>query len=725
MSGKRIIIYIIATFIAGTLVLGYMEYNSTRHVNELVVANKKLLGESRITQNLLDAAKSKVVIERKIRGFIESGDTSYLRGLQDEFNEIQAAQAFLLDITDDSTGMGLIKELNKALQLKVDLFHDILNAYRLHGVKAAEDTINANLPEWVSYDIENKIRKISDTRGHQLTVITEGVQKSGQKALEFSYILIVLVLLGAAGVFWYLIYIIQKLIRSDKMLRDSARVKENFLANMSHEIRTPMNAIVGFAQLLAQKPLEEDAQHYVKTIERSGENLLAIVNDILDISKIEAGMMRIEKVPFSLRGLVNSIQIMALPRANNKGIRLTVEIDNTIPDILEGDPVRLTQILYNLLGNALKFTAEGSVVLKVIVEEQLDHGVKLNIQVRDTGIGIEPQKLKDIFGRFEQADDTITRQYGGTGLGLSIVRDLVELQGGTIKVESEVGEGTVFYASIPYAISTSQIADNLAISETVSPATTSSAIKLLITEDNENNQSLLSHIFKNWNLQFDIANNGLEAIEKLRTGKYDLVLMDIQMPVMDGYTAARKIRNELRSDIPIIAMTAHAMPGEREKCLSYGMNDYIAKPVKQEQLSQLISKFTTFRRPSAKSEATEISAAANEYQYIQLQYLHEVSAGNLDYEKTATQKFLRALPLAIQEMEKEWKANNTEKLKAIAHNLKTTISIMGLNELLNPLLDQIEYTNGDHGQIQETIEAIKTISQKAMEEAKLFHASFS
>jgi signal transduction histidine kinase/DNA-binding response OmpR family regulator len=725
MSGKRIIIYIIATFIAGTLVLGYMEYNSTKHVNELVIANKKLLGESRITQNLLDAAKSKVVIERKIRGFIESGDTTYLRGLQDEFNEIQTAQAFLLDITDDSTAMGLIRELNKALQLKVDLFHDILNAYKLHGVKAAEDTINANLPEWVSYDIENTIRKISDTRGHQLTVITEGVQKSGQKALEFSYILIVLVLLGAAGVFWYLIYIIQKLIRSDKMLRDSARVKENFLANMSHEIRTPMNAIVGFAQLLAQKPLDEDAQHYVKTIERSGENLLAIVNDILDISKIEAGMMRIEKVPFSLRGLVNSVQMMALPKANNKGIRLTVEIDNTIPDILEGDPVRLTQILYNLLGNALKFTAEGSVALKVIVEERLNHTVKLNIQVRDTGIGIEPQKLKDIFGRFEQADDTITRQYGGTGLGLSIVRDLVELQGGTIKVESEVGEGTVFYVSIPYAISTSQIADNLAISETVAPGATSSAIKVLITEDNENNQSLLSHIFKNWNLQFEIANNGLEAIEKLRVGKYDLVLMDIQMPVMDGYTAARKIRNELRSDIPIIAMTAHAMPGEREKCLSYGMNDYIAKPVKQEQLSQLISKFTAFARPAPKSEIIEAGASPNDYQYIQLNYLHEVSAGNLDYEKTATQKFLRALPLAIQEMEKEWKADNTEKLKAIAHNLKTTISIMGLNELLNPLLDKIEYANGDQAQIQETIREIKTISQKAMEEATLFHASFS
>lgn len=725
MSGKRIILYIIATFIAGTLVLGYMEYNSTRHVNELVIANKKLLGESRITQNLLDAAKSKVVIEKKIRASIESEDTTYLIGLQDELNEIARAQDFLLAINDDSTAIGFIQELSRALQLKVNLFNNILYAYRQHGVKAAEDTINTNLATWVSFDIENSIRKISDARSHQLSVITEAVQKSGQKALEFSYILIALVLLGAAAVFWYIIHIIQKLIRSDKMLRDSARVKENFLANMSHEIRTPMNAIVGFAQLLSQKQLDEDARHYVKTIERSGENLLAIVNDILDISKIEAGMMRIEKVPFSLRGLVNSVQTMALPKAQHKGIQLTVAINSNIPDILEGDPVRLTQILYNLLGNALKFTAEGTVSLQVTIEERLEQAIKLNIQVRDTGIGIEPQKLKDIFDRFEQADDTITRQYGGTGLGLSIVRDLVELQGGTIKVESEIGKGTAFYISIPYAISTHQIIDNLAISETIAPGAASLTSKVLITEDNENNQSLLSHIFKNWRLQFEIANNGLEAIEKLRTGKYDLVLMDIQMPVMDGYTAARKIRNELRSDIPIIAMTAHAMPGEREKCLSYGMNDYIAKPVKQEQLSQLISKFTTFKRPALKSETTETGAATGHYRYIRLQYLQEVSAGNHEYEKTATQKFIRAVPLAIQQLEHEWEAGNTAKLKAIAHNLKTTVSIMGLNGQLNPLLDKIEHTNDDHHQIKQTIEAIKDICQKAIKEAALFYASFS
>jgi signal transduction histidine kinase/CheY-like chemotaxis protein len=722
MSGKRIIFYIIGPFIAGTLILGYMEFNSTRHVNALVTSNKKLLDEFQITRNLLDAAKSKVVIERKIRGFIESGDTTYLSGLEREFKEIQSAQEFLRTINDDSISVALIADLNKTINLKIELFHSILKAWRRHGVKAAEDTINANLPEWVSYDIENNVRKITEARNRQLSAITGNVQRSGKKALQFSYIVMALVLLAAALVFWYIIFIIKKLIRSERMLRETARVKENFLANMSHEIRTPMNAIVGFTQLLAQKKLDDDAKQYVQTIERSGENLLAIVNDILDISKIEAGMMRIEHVPFSLRGLVHSVETMVLPRANDKGIQLKTEVDNTIPDILEGDPVRLTQILNNLLGNALKFTSAGSVTLKITAETINGSNVKIKMQVSDTGIGIDAQKLKHIFGRFEQADDTITRQYGGTGLGLSIVRDLVELQGGTIEVESKAGTGTVFYVTIPYTISTRQIIDHLVVAESPSSGASASNVKVLVTEDNEFNQSLISHIFKSWDLPFEIANNGLEAIEKLKVNKYDLVLMDIQMPVMDGYTAARKIRNELKLAVPVIAMTAHAMPGEREKCLSYGMNDYLAKPIKQEQLSLLISKFTTFVQPGAKKESTVVTAAPN-YKYIKLDYLHEVSAGNTTYEKDATQKFLNAIPLAIGSLLAAVKTGDAQKMKSIAHNLRTTVSIMGLNEALDPLCDEVEYYKGDEQRLQKAIERIQEICKEAMNEAELFYSS--
>ncbi len=720
MSGKRIIFSILCAFITGTIILIYVEYVSTKHLHSFIRANRELMGEFQITENMLNAAKSKVVIERKIRGFIESGDTNYLTGLDTEFDEIQRSQQFLMAIPGDSHTVVLIHKLDTTIQKKINLFHTVLRAYHRHGVKAAEDTIHSNLPEWVSYQIETTVREITDARRDELSLIANSVQRSGQKALEFSYILITMVLLAAAVLLWYILHIMQKLIRSEKKVRETARIKENFLANMSHEIRTPMNAILGFTQLLSQKKMDADAKHYVTTIQSSGENLLTIVNDILDISKIEAGMMRIEKLPFSLRGLVHSIELMVQQKVLSKGIGLTTSIDDTLPDILEGDPVRLTQIINNLLSNAIKFTEKGSISLQITKKEIIHNAVTLHIEISDTGIGIEPQKLKQIFGRFQQADDTITRQYGGTGLGLSIVKDLVDLLKGTISVESAPGTGTTFYLTLPYTISTQQIPNNLGISELPFASYTHSNLNILITEDNEANQSLLSHIFKNWNIPYDIANNGQEAIDKLKDKEYSLVLMDIQMPVMDGYTAARKIRNELRTAIPIVAMTAHALPGEKEKCLSYGMNDYITKPVKQDQLRDLINRFTASLPPTRNGEITKPTVETNNYQYIQLDYLKDVSAGNKNYEKDVTLKFLQAVPIALQQLEQAFREGNAEAMKRIAHNFKTTISVMGLNDQLNPLLDEVEAGSSD---LRPTLNKIMEACNQAMMEAKQFHAS--
>ncbi|OQP56061.1 hypothetical protein A4H97_20995 [Niastella yeongjuensis] len=723
MSGKRIIFYILGAFITGTIILIYVEYNSTKHLNSLIKANKELMGEFQITENMLNAAKSKVVIERKIRGFLESGDTTYLTGLNIEFDEIQRSQQFLMAIPGDSHTVALIHKLDTNIQKKINLFHSVLYAYHRHSVTAAEDTIKANLPEWVSYSIESTVRDITDARRDELSLITNSVQRSGRKALEFSYILIAMVLLAAGVLLWYILHIMQKLIRSERKVRETARIKENFLANMSHEIRTPMNAILGFTQLLSQKRMDGDAKHFVNTIQRSGENLLTIVNDILDISKIEAGMMRIEKLPFSLRGLVNSIELMVQQKVMSKSISLTIAIDNSLPDILEGDPVRLTQIINNLLSNAIKFTDKGAIDLRITKKEIINNVATLSIVISDTGIGIEPQKLKQIFGRFQQADDTITREYGGTGLGLSIVKDLVDLLKGTIQVESAPGTGTAFYITLPYIISTQQISNNLGISEVPFANNTNNNLHILITEDNEANQSLLSHIFKNWNIPFDIANNGQEAIEKLKTNDYNMVLMDIQMPLMDGYTAARKIRNELKSAIPIVAMTAHALPGEKEKCLSYGMNDYITKPVKQEQLRELINRFISFVQPISNDVIIKPVAESNNYKYIQLDYLKDVSAGNKNYEKDVTQKFLQAVPVALQQLEQAFQENNAEAMMWIAHNLKTTVSVMGLNDSLNPLLDEIELGNSDQQPIRNTINKLKDFCHSAMIEAKAFMTS--
>src|SRR4030095_1594590 len=338
-------------------------------------------------------------------------------------------------------------------------------------------------------------------------------------------------------------HLITRLNISEKKAKVAAQAKENFLANMSHEIRTPLNAILGFTNLLQRRDLDKESKGIILTIQRSGENLLAIINDVLDLSKIEAGMMRIESAPFSIRGLIHSIETMFLLKAAEKQLLLTTSVNSDMPDTLEGDATRLTQILVNLLGNAIKFTSSGNIAVRVEKNGITDNTVNTLIKVSDTGIGIEKEKLNTIFERFQQAEDTVTRRYGGTGLGLSIVQELVLLQHGAITADSRPGTGTTFSITIPYKIS-SEIITPVSKSLPEEIETGFDDVKVLVVEDNEINQSLIRHLFDSWNLAFEIAGNGKEALEKLTYRHYDLVLMDIQMPEMDGYSATQEIRRD-------------------------------------------------------------------------------------------------------------------------------------------------------------------------------------
>jgi CheY-like chemotaxis protein len=345
--------------------------------------------------------------------------------------------------------------------------------------------------------------------------------------------------------------------------------------------------------------------------------------------------------------------------------------------------------------------------------------IDTGIVVRDTGIGIEREKLSAVFERFQQAEDSVTRKYGGTGLGLSIVKDLVELQNGSIDAESEPGKGTVFTLNIPYKIASRQTETKKTTGTSASGEPDFPNIHILVAEDNEINQNLLKNLFSYWNLRHELAQNGKEAIEKLKHGKYDLLLMDIQMPEMDGYTATRHIRNILHSDIPIIAMTAHAMAGEREKCLSYGMNEYISKPLREEQLYKLIAEFSPI---DLKKQNRETDIVSNDrYKYINLQYMKEVSMGNTEYEKTVTDLFIKTIPADLAEIEKAWQNDDIAILKKLSHNMKTSISVMGLNELLNPYLDVLEYENLTAGLFNDTYSFIKSVCESSVAEASRFY----
>ena len=372
---------------------------------------------------------------------------------------------------------------------------------------------------------------------------------------------------------------------------ESNKLKEAFLANMSHEIRTPMNAIIGFSDILSKRVLGEQEKEYVLTIKTAGENLLTIINDILDISKIEAGMMSFEEHTFSIQEIFVSLNIMLLEKSKEKNLELIFNYDQNVPNILLGDNTRLTQIIINLAGNAIKFTQEGKVEVYVKVIKEDEETALLEFSVIDTGIGIPQDKLDHIFERFRQAESHTTRKYGGTGLGLSIAKQLAELQGGTLSVKSEVGVGSEFSFCIPYKKSKEAQFIETATEKKYNMEDLSK-LNILLIEDNKLNVKLILSLFSEYNLKLEIAENGSVGIEKIKQKKYDIILMDMEMPVMNGYEAATVIRMELKNNIPIIAMTAHAMAGERERCLRLGMNDYISKPINSNLLFEKMYDLT-------------------------------------------------------------------------------------------------------------------------------------
>src|SRR5580698_10169159 len=371
--------------------------------------------------------------------------------------------------------------------------------------------------------------------------------------------------------------------------REAKQMQEQFLANMSHEIRTPMNGIKGMTDLLLSTPLSTKQHELAEVINRSVNNLLVIVGDILDFSKIKAGKLNIERITFSIADVLDNAAAIFEHRLKKKRLELFTSIDPAIPQWLIGDPHRLNQVLINLLGNAIKFTDQGNIQVDVALQEQTESGVILSFTVKDTGIGIPESSLPNIFESFAQGSRDTSRLYGGTGLGLTICKQLLHLQGGDISVTSAIGKGANFQFYLPFGIS------ETAAGERSNPETTQDYSRLLagrrflVAEDNEINQKLIDYVLRKAGATVEMFSNGADAIRHLKQDQvFDLIIMDIQMPEMDGYETTRYIRNDLKLQTPIIAMTATAMKGEQRQCIESGMNEYMTKPFEFTELYKRI-----------------------------------------------------------------------------------------------------------------------------------------
>lgn len=393
---------------------------------------------------------------------------------------------------------------------------------------------------------------------------------------------------------------------------EAAQSKADFLANMSHEIRTPMNAIIGMTYLIQKTDLSPKQKDYIEKIQASSQHLLGIINDILDFSKIESGKFEIEEIDFELSQVLNNLVTFIEEKCYVKGLKLIFDIDPDLPNNLKGDPLRIGQILINYTSNAVKFTKEGQITIRIKNQKDLDNNCIVRFEVEDTGIGMTEEQKNKLFQPFQQADTSTTRKYGGTGLGLAISKQLASLMNGEVGAETYLGKGSVFWFTAQLRknvseekISTSQlkihnrneIKEDLTINVIEEYLGKIEKIHILLVEDNELNQQVAVELLSDLGIVMDIAENGEQAIEKINSSYYDMVLMDMQMPVMDGITATKEIRkNSKFAHLPIVGITANAMVQDREKCMQSGMNDYLPKPIDPIKLFEMVKKWIPNKR---------------------------------------------------------------------------------------------------------------------------------
>ena len=466
-----------------------------------------------------------------------------------------------------------------------------------------------------------------------------------------------------------------------RIAEDAVKAKQQFLSNMSHEIRTPMNAIIGFTKVVLKTDLSVKQKEYLTAIKMSGDALIVLINDILDLAKVDAGKMSFEQTPFKMASSISAMLHLFEPKIQERNLELVKEYDNKIPQVLVGDPVRLHQIILNLVSNAVKFTTEGKITVRVHLLTEDEEKATIEFAVTDTGIGIAQDKIENIFENFQQASSGTARLYGGTGLGLAIVKQLVEAQGGNIQVKSKIGGGSTFSFKLSFLKTKAEAESETGMVELDLEVKN---IKVLVVEDIALNQLLMKTLLDDFGFERDIASNGKIAIEKLQTKSYDIILMDLQMPEMNGFEATEYIRNTMNSKIPIIALTADVTTVDLAKCKAVGMNDYIAKPIDERLLYNkivgLVKKPTLTKHSERHIETNgKANGQPKKLKCIDMAYIVRLTKSNPILMMEMISVYLKQTPALISAMKQSLLDKDWQALYSATHKIIPSFSVVGIS----------------------------------------------
>ncbi len=495
---------------------------------------------------------------------------------------------------------------------------------------------------------------------------------------------------------------------------NAVKSKQQFLSNMSHEIRTPMNAIIGFTKVVLKTELTTKQREYLTAIKTSGDALIVLINDILDLAKVDANKMIFEEIPFKMASSINAMLHLFESKIQEKNLKLFVEYDKKIPEVLVGDSVRLHQIILNLVSNAVKFTSTGKITVKVKMVTEDPEKVGIKFSISDTGIGVSKDKIKNIFDNFQQATSDTSRLYGGTGLGLSIVKQLVEKQGGKIEVDSELDVGSLFSFQLVFR-KTKEQEINRHLSKVQEEEIV--GIKVLVVEDMELNQLLMKTLMDDFKFECDIVSNGKLAVQCLSEKSYDIILMDLQMPEMNGFEATKHIRNILKRTVPIMALTADITTVDLEKCKAVGMNDYIAKPIDEKLLYAKIIDLV--KRTELSDEILKTEELIVQARCINLSYLLERTKANPQLMSEMIKLYLEQTPPLIEAMKLGFQTNDWKLLKAAVHKMIPSFAIMGMDNNFEEMAKKIqEYATQQEvsGQVSDMVAQLENACLQACKE---------